>query len=293
MSEQAIVFHTHLDDRRIAGHCERLRREVAGTMPVYLSFHAGEGAVRGVAEKMKADLVVTGTDAERLLPARCRELRRSEGRGLASGFPDLTWLPSLLNERLRGCDYVWMMEYDVDFAGSWGEFFGEAGGSDADLMGTTLFSRADDPGWMHWSWFEAPTEVPLAMHTRGFFPIMRLSRRLLERYAAVATDGSWRGHMEAILPTLARHEGFSLEDLGGERAWSRAGRRAWYRNTRSSLYLTPGTFVYRPPVSGAYYHEAPEAFAEAGLLYHPVKTTVTEMGPAKQAVRAPAAGVQF
>ncbi|ATC63997.1 hypothetical protein CMV30_08580 [Nibricoccus aquaticus] len=123
---------------------------------------------------------------------------------------------------------------------------------------------------------------------------MRLSRRLLERYAALAKEGSWRGHTEAILPTLARQEGFSLEDLGGGRAWSRAGRRNWYRNTRSSLFLTPGSFVYRPPVSEAYFHEAAGAFVEAGLLYHPVKTQVTEMGPVRQAVRAEAeGGVRF
>jgi hypothetical protein len=291
MINQAIVFHTHLHDPRIFAHFERMKREVDGLVPAFLSFHAGVGSpIEAV--RSRVDFVSTAADAERVLPARCRELRRNEGRGFASGFPDLTWLPSLLSERLRACAYVWLVEYDVDFAGNWREFFSAAGSSEADLVGTTLFSRADDPGWMHWGWFETPEAVPLALHTRGFFPIMRLSRRLLERYAAVARDGTWRGHTEAILPTLARHEGFSLEDLGGGRAWSVEGWRAWYHNTRSSLYLTPGSFVYRPPVGEAYFHETAGAFAQPGLLYHPVKVRVPEKTPARPAVSA-AAGVQF
>jgi hypothetical protein len=69
------------------------------------------------------------------------------------------------------------------------------------------------------------------MHVRGFFPIVRLSRRFAEAYRAEVTAG-WAGHFEALYPTIAVLRSLSDEDIGGTGPFVPEGRRGlWYWNT--------------------------------------------------------------
>jgi hypothetical protein len=143
-------------------------------------------------------------------------------------------------------------------------------GSSADFLGTTVFPRAASEGWHHWTYFASPPDAldPL----RSFGPIFRLSRAMIRCYVEAVETGQWRGHFEAVLPSIARHYDLRIEDLGGvgpfcPKAWR--GRN--YSNNLDSQSLCPGTLVYRPVQSTYYFHEAPDHFSQHDVLFHPVK----------------------
>ena len=52
-------------------------------------------------------------------------------------------------------------------------------------------------------------------HVRSFLPIARFSRRMINCYVDAVRDGRWRGHSEALYPTLARYNGLQIQYLGG------------------------------------------------------------------------------
>ena len=94
---------------------------------------------------------------------------------------------------------------------------------------------------------------------------------MIDAYVAAITSGQWGGHTEVLYPTIARHRGFGIEDLGGAGPFCPpASRGQFYSNNNDDPNLSPGTFVFRPP-RHAYFHEAPHEFAEANHLYHPIK----------------------
>ena len=158
--------------------------------------------------------------------------------------------------------YVWMIEFDVDYAGDWSAFFGQFKRNRADLLTTTLTSSADDPNWCHWNSAAAPKR-PEAIHWyRDFHPIMRLSQRFMRAYVKAMASPDWRGHHEFTIPTVAIYLNMQVEDIGN------GGFN--YTNTPLDPLLSPGSFVFRPART-AYFHERPDTFEQLGLLYHPIK----------------------
>jgi hypothetical protein len=177
-------------------------------------------------------------------------------------------------------EFVWAVEFDVDYSGRWSDMFRRFAANRADVLTTTLVARARCPDWHHWGVSRAPAGVPQAGWLRSFNPIMRLSRRFARGYVAAVESGAWGGHYEFTIPSIARHLGFRIEDLararpglGGamlSRSLPKRGRPPLYENTPEDLCLGPGTFIFRP-ARPAYFHERPDGFAEADRLYHPVK----------------------
>jgi hypothetical protein len=225
---QAIVFLTHLNRRRIRRHFSRLKREAK--LDAFFFLHQGNV-----------------TEGQRILPNR--EAERN-GRPFNNGFNDLVCFP--IFQKLDRYSHIWLVEYDVDYAGHWGEFF--AIKRFGDFVGTTIVPQSESNEWYHWRSFVAPHD---ARPTRSFAPIFRLSRRMIDCYVQSIATGKWKGHFEALFPTIALYNGLTIEDVGG------------YTNTPNDPYLSPGTFVYRPART-SYFHEWPDSF-ERGFLYHPVK----------------------
>jgi hypothetical protein len=269
-SQQAVVFLTHIASPRIIYHFLRLKAETRGLLDSYLCVHNGANYSRD--GNHIADFAVSSRDEEKTLPIRFAEKVRRGGT-ITPGFPDLAYMPALLSRRLSEYDYIWMVEYDVDFAGHWREFFRPVVSSRADLIGTTLYPQADCPGWDHWKWFEPPGAVSKRHYIRSFNPIARFSRRMLDAYSKAVREGTWRGHSEALFPAIASYNGFCFEDLGGAGPFTPQtflGKN--YLNTPSPEgFLTPGTFVHAPAILTAYFHEAADDFIPHGYLYHPVK----------------------
>lgn len=266
---QAVVLLTHIVSPEIFEHFDRLKAETKNILDAYLCVR--EPATHYDATKFSADFRISRRDGKTLVPKRYAEMK-SRGGTLLPGFSDLASMPALLSGRLSEYSYIWMVEYDVDFAGTWHDFFGEIISSDADLMGTTFYPRSQCPEWYHWDWFEPPMKVSSNYHVRSFGPIFRFSRRMLNCYVDAVREGRWKGHTEALYPTLAHYNGLKLEDLGGHGPFTPAALRGKnYFNTPSDRYLSPGTLVFRPVQHRVYFPNAPEQFPARGFLYHPVK----------------------
>ena len=137
---------------------------------------------------------------------------------------------------------------------------------------------------MHWSWFRSPQDVDPENVVRGFFPVVRLSRRFIEMFSRKAEK--WEGHPEALYPSMALHAGLTLEDMGGDGPMTKPSRRGKvYSNTRAHQ-IDAGTFRVYPPVDTHYFPNRTEA-VPANLLWHPVKT---EAHKAKRRRRAATTG---
>jgi hypothetical protein len=159
------------------------------------------------------------TDPALVMPTRFEWLRTNGDVG--GGHLDVAFIPCVLALRAR---HVWVMEYDVDYSGSWRDFFSRSAGVNADVLTPTLGHQSDCPNWNWWSEASAPEWVDRADFLRGFHPLMRLSRRFAHRYAVMMADSTWRGHYEFTIPTAAIASGSSIKDLGGPGRFNLEGR---------------------------------------------------------------------
>ena len=256
--KQALVFLTHVESRRVLAHYERLKRETHGMLDTFLCVHDTAQASGGP-RVLPADFRVSSPESESYAPRRHRQM---VAVGNVYAFVDMIYMPALTSDRLKAYPYVWIIEYDVDFAGDWSRFFVDAVRTDADYVATTILPREDSRDWVWWEHFRTPPDVTPKQHARSFAPIARFSQRMLSLYRASVAVGPWGGHFESLYPTIALHAGLRVADLG---------RGKHYTNTPSDPSLSPGTFVFRPPIANEYFHENPQGFASPGMLYHPVK----------------------
>ncbi len=267
---QAIVFLTHILNHRIRSHYARLKREAAPYATTFFCYHATARAA--LPDWMfGVDIVIRPEDGERLLPVRAAQMRERVKAKYNGGFPDLALMPALHHPNLAGFDRVWMVEYDADFAGDWGEFFRRTDPIRADLLTTYVQRRSEDPEWVPWGWFAPPAGIPESEHLSSFNPVARYSRRFIDTYRETVATGEWAGHTEALYPSIARHAGLDIVDLGGKGSFVPPGWEEMnYTGARSSD--PRGSFRYRPDVGAKYFHQRPDAFPLLGRLHHPVKT---------------------
>ncbi|MFN6954200.1 MAG: hypothetical protein ACK4PG_05305 [Acetobacteraceae bacterium] len=156
--------------------------------------------------------------------------------------------------RRPGHGFYWLVEYDVWMPKAGATLAALDAATEADYLvpfGQT--ERRPGSTWHHWSWFRHPPDA--AAWLAGNPPshalqcLERLSAPLLAALDAAYRAG-WSGHPEALLPTIARLNGLSIE------AMRPLGRRLFGRDI-----VTKRSFRVR----GA----EPEPGAE---IYHPVKT---------------------
>ena len=255
------IFLTHTDTPRIRRHFRRLVRE-AGPM---VSWHF----VLSCDPYPRPDAPFAYEDPAKVMPLRYRSM---EQRGGVQGG----YLDTLLIPVLRGlpAEHMWVCEYDVDFAGSWGELFARFANNDADLLTTTVMYHHEQPQWHWWPRSETPPDIPQERWVRSLDPLMRVSRRLTDAYVAAMADDRWRGHYEFTIPTAAVAAGLRVEDFGGEGSFVPPGRERSVYIGKSPAGRPPDlTFGIRP-IRRRYFHERPENYKRPGLLYHPVKPNV-------------------
>lgn len=258
-----MVFLTHVIHESVLDRFRRLERETGPRADVYLFFDATAATTE---ERQRARTVagdrlhtfvqsrVTDTD----YPDPWADPARPE---VVPGNVDLLYLH--VSRTLPDYSRYWFVEYDVDYTGTWSEFFEAFESSTAELVGTTIRSYEDPPDWYWWPAFDPSPDVDRTEWRRGFFPVVRLSETILELVDEAYRAG-WSGHSEAVLPTLAAYHDLDMEDVGGEGAYVSAGNEnRFYTNTPERRTLSPGTFVYRPARS--------RAGIRSGKLYHPIK----------------------
>jgi hypothetical protein len=270
------IFLTHTRSRRIRAHFDRLVAETGPLVRWHFVFNPDSGA-HPVAP-------FAYDDPSLVMTARYEAMLRNGG--VIGGYLDTLIVPLL---RALPADHLWVMEYDVDYSGRWGELFGQFADIDADLLTTTLMRRSEQPDWPHWPGAAAPSWVPHDRMVRGLHPLMRLSRRLVNSYPVAMADPGWKGHYEFTLTTAALVSGGTVEDLGSTGSFTPAERRGRHYVGRTPDGPAEGqTFGFRP-VRRRYFHEAPRAFPRPGMLYHPVKPGVPAWRPATQNATPPAA----
>jgi hypothetical protein len=259
------IFLTHRESPRIQRHFERLVAEGGDlvTWHLVLSHDAYP----------RPEAAFGYPDPADVLPTRYRAME--EHGGVQGGYLDTLLVPVLLGLAAEhDADHLWVCEYDVDFAGRWGDLFAPYADDDADLLTTTLMYRHQQPKWPWWRSAAAPPGVPVERWVRSLNPLMRVSRSLLSAYAEAMADEQWAGHYEFTLATAALDAGLRIADFGGEGSFVPPGReRRVYVGKSPAGRPQDLTFGFRP-VRPSYFHEEPDTFEQPGLLYHPVKPGV-------------------
>jgi hypothetical protein len=251
------VFVTHFLNDRVLEHFARLKKQ-SGYLIDWQLFHNRWRIDDFIGHRAQLPPVLRG-------PRLDQALRHGSFYG---GYLDVLWISLAL---ATGRRYVWVLEYDVDYSGDWGTFFGQFRRNYVDLLGTTLNPADLDPDWVHWHKAVNPPYVSPRLRTRAYLPILRVSRRFLNVYRRVVCTGEWEGHYEFLSPTIALTFDLSIEDIGGAGPFTparRIGRN--YMNTANDVALSPGTFVCAPSMT-TYFHESPHQFHCRDMLYHPVK----------------------
>ena len=169
------IFLTHQDSPRIRRHFARLAAETGALVGWH--FVLSHDAFPRPEAPFPYD------DPAEVLPTRYRAM--AEHGGVQGGYLDTLLTPVLLGlcsqER---ADHVWLCEYDVDFAGRWGDLFRRFADNPADLLTTTLMYRHEQPRWPWWGSAQAPDAVPEERWVRSLNPLMRVTPRLLDAYVA-------------------------------------------------------------------------------------------------------------
>jgi hypothetical protein len=263
------LFLCHAPCDRVLAHYARLRTETAGLVDWALVIDQGHLDPPPDGASFPHPAIV--------MPHRFATARALGRLTAGAGMMDTVIMPRVL---AAPHEFVWALEYDVDYSGTWSDLFARFARNRADVLTTTLTSRPLCPDWCLWPTVQAPAELPQAKWCRSFNPILRLSRRFAAAYVAAVESGPWQGHYEFTIPTIARHLGFHIEDLARprphlpgamlRRAVPRRFSPPTYHNTPTDPNLSPGTFIFRPARS-AYFHERPADFPVAGRLYHPIK----------------------
>lgn len=249
------IFVTSHDEPRIRAHFHRLQEQSEDLLDV--------SYIVNTSRYPEPECSLSYASPKKLMPLRMQ--RMMENGGMYTGFVDVLFVPLAMATKK---EFVWFIEYDVDFSGDWRSFFRQFEADRSDLLTTTLRTRAQSVDWYHWHTATPPAEVPHSKHLRSFNPIMRLSRRFLEAYVQETARHDWQGHTEYIIPTIAAYLGFAISDIGGTGEYCPKHRRS--RNYTNSSEVSPGTLVYRPS-RPAYFNENAADFLQPDMLYHPVK----------------------
>lgn len=124
-----------------------------------------------------------------------------------------------------GCtdyEYMFMIEYDVACRGDWKRALQACDSVDADLLAKggddryAVRNYHECPGWVWWNdvFGRVAEQVPVQERLGCFFPVVRLSKRMLD--AVLAEFGHSTGYCEVYLPTLCVARGMKYVSLPHE-----------------------------------------------------------------------------
>lgn len=262
-TETAIVFVSHTAHKSVIDRFRKLKREARPQDDVYFLYDVTDAtsedqqrAQRVAEEQLRSFVQSHVTDIDYINP-----WADPTRQGLVPGNVDLLFL--YFSQIEPKYSYYWFIEYDVAYTGTWSRLFQAFENSTADIIGTTLYSYEYNPDWHWWQSLETVPEIDRSQWHRGFFPIIRLSQKMLDLVDQGYQDG-WSGHAETVLPTLACYRGLDIEDIGGNGPYVRENNlNRFYTNCPDNKDLSPGTFIYRPA--------RPQPGLLSGKLWHPVK----------------------
>jgi hypothetical protein len=266
-SNRTILFITHRLNEPIEKRFRKLATEVPEEYDVYFCFDNSSMSRTEVNDYLHTNEYQYIEFNRKLLESfdYPSPLAISDVKQIIPGNNDLLFL--YLAKKLPNYSYYWFLEYDVAFSGSWERLFFQLNSCDADLLGTNLVPRSHDPHWNWWSTLETSEKLDIEEELRGFFPIVRISSKLLETVHIKYKQG-WSGHFEVLLPTIASVCDARIEDIGGDGPFVKSkNKNRFYTSTVAAGSDSPGTFIYRPP--------RPAPGILSNKLWHPVKSEAT------------------
>ena len=138
-----------------------------------------------------------------------------------------------------GTDDLWLVDDRVLWDGMEEQFHHCFDNCDADLLATEVRTYAEDPRWTWWSSLRAPGGVvPLSQCVAIFLPLVRLSQSAAQVILQGIEDG-WMGHPEAVIPTLVKRAGLTIEDIGGTGSFTPANRIGHWYDKRTWQWQEP------------------------------------------------------
>jgi hypothetical protein len=206
-----LIYDFHRHGAFEVFNLERYRRAAVGLGDFTPVFH--QSGPYSVASSVKG--AVTLTDAEIFGGVKHRKGKTYK---IIPGNRDLKMLAAA--RKLPGYDFYIAIEYDVVFLGDPRAAMEllVAHAVTADL-GASFFARDYQDGWMWWDSLAAPqgSDVDLSVvATSSFLPLVSFSRRFAQAAEARLGQG-WRGHQEALWPTIAALDGLTTLDFAETR----------------------------------------------------------------------------
>jgi hypothetical protein len=205
--KQAILLLTNRTDAVVCDRYDKLEKEYGQKADVFLLFDNSESVDDCELEHF-----------DRIYAFSVPELIDEGYNALESGFLGNCHYSLLkFHKDNPEYDYCWLLEDDVFFSGNWNVFFDAFIGDKSDLLAAKIRNYADDPYWYWWPSVKTPegTLLSTAELYASFNPIYRLSARALDCLEVEMHNG-WRGHFEALIPTILTLHGLSMSDIGNK-----------------------------------------------------------------------------
>jgi hypothetical protein len=256
----AVYYLTHLWSPSIAYRFDRLRRELGPAADCFVLLQEDAGSV---ITQWKAFLGERGA-SDALVPFEPATLLERLGyRWFGDSIMGSTHFPLLDLSRSRSYRHYWLVESDVEYRGNWHALLDAWRGCEADLLACHLRRHADWPGWGWWRTLRWPSSAQLGkdqLH-RAFLPFFRISLTALQALDQAHRDG-WKGHFEALVPTVLQRAGMTVQDL-------RATVPCYLGESQNpSASLTQqSTMRWRPEIRTSEF----KGRGSGPLLFHPVK----------------------
>lgn len=271
--ETAIVFMTNKSDPSIMDRFREIHSQVSEISTCYVLLDASTPDIEktwlSYCREHKLEnipfILFKISDIARELSVRLF----SPGRIVpGSAHLPLLWLSLKLKHK-----FYWFIEDDVVFTGCWDRLITDISADKSDLLCSHLASHRDIPNWTWWSTFKAPSAAlkasdPLALVTKGFFPIYRISARALLKILDCQRAG-WTGHFEVLVPTILKYAGYSVADLNRV-STSPVYSAGIIRYGEGSDGLS--SLRFRPPVSVAELRSS-----TSPTIFHPIKSNTSEI----------------
>lgn len=120
----------------------------------------------------------------------------------------------------EGCpaafDHMWLLEHDVVCDGSWKTTLDRCEDREEDFLATCVEEFEENRFWGLWYklYGTIPRKPRLATRAKSFFPVVRLSSRMVD--ALRQNLNRYSGMCEVYFPTLAKHSGLTYGNVPKE-----------------------------------------------------------------------------
>lgn len=194
-----------------------------------------------------------------------------------------------------GEEFLWLIDEAV-----WGEnqlldnLLEDFESCRADLLATNVRASFEDKTWNWWKGVAAPRGTIVARGENmmaALLPLVRFSRPAA-RVVIDGLDAGWRGHYEALVPTLMRQHGLVIEDIGGTGSFTPHDRVGLWYDARTWHWQGPVEHVpgklhfpvplQSKPLASGRLEDAPSQAGDGGwkILYvSPVGAASAELLP--------------